>query len=308
MGCVQMILYTTFLYGITLGLALALGAFYMSLLFLEKEKPMYGILAAIFIGASVLVKNNYSIVLTALVLLLFYKSLETGKLRPAALALVLVLVTGLMSRGLISFYENRSDLKIGSGMPKSLWMAMGMQEGERAEGWYNAFNYDTFLETDCDSVKSETIAKEAIEKSLEKFRKDPAYAVKFYYKKTVSQWNEPTYEALWVNQFHSGDFSRIVQSIYDGKLYQALHEYMNLYQSLILTAAFLFLFFGRKRLRLEQLFLGLVILGGFFFHTIWEAKSQYIFPYFVMLLPYGAAGLNQALESASTIRKRRNRT
>lgn len=30
----------------------------------------------------------------------------------------------------------------------------------------------------------------------------------------------------------------------------------------------------------------------FFFHTIWEAKSQYIYPYFIMLLPCAAAGIS----------------
>lgn len=305
MGCVQLILYTTFLYGITLGLALSLGAFYAVLLFFKKENWLWGVLAAFLIGASVLVKNNYSIVLVALVLLILHKSLEKRSIVTAALAVFLILSTSLMSRGLTGFYEHRSNLMIGSGMPKSLWMAMGMQEGERAEGWYNAFNFDTFVASDCDQKESDRIAREAIAQSLQKFRENPAYAAAFYYKKTVSQWNEPTYEALWVNQFHSGNFSKIVQSIYDGKLYQVLHEYMNFYQSLILAAAFVCLLAGRKKWNLSQLFFALVILGGFFFHTLWEAKSQYIFPYFVMLLPYGAAGLDKALDGFAMWKRRK---
>ena len=248
------------------------------------------------IGAAVLVKNNYSIFLVAMVLLLLYKALEKRSWQSVLGAAVLVLVTSLMGRGLTSFYEARSGIPISSGMPKSLWVAMGMQEGERAEGWYNEFNYNTFLETDCDPVISDDIAKESIRNSLKGFADDPAYALSFYYKKIVSQWNEPTYAALWVNQFHSGNFSRIVQSIYDGKLYQVLHEYMNLYQSLIFAAVLTCLLARRREWKPEQLFLALVILGGFAFHTLWEAKSQYIFPYFVILLPYGAAGISDSLD------------
>lgn len=301
MGCVQILLYTTFLYGMMLGLSLSLGGFLCLLYALEKDKKgigsiLFGLLAGILTGASILVKNNYGIFLVAMVIFLFYKALEKWNWYPLVLAGILMLAGMGMSRGLTAFYEARSGMEMSSGMPKTLWIAMGMQEGERAEGWYNAFNYDTFLENNCDIEKSEILAKAAIEESIKNFRENPGYALRFYYKKTVSQWNEPTYEALWVNQFHSGEFSRIVQSIYDGKLYTVLHEYMNEYQSLIFIAVVLALLKRRKSWRMEELFLLVVILGGFFFHTLWEAKSQYIFPYFVILLPYAAVGIYEWLE------------
>ncbi len=300
MGCIQIILYSTFVYGIMLGLAFALGAFYCLLLFLEHGKWRYAILSGILIGISTLVKNNYSIFLVALVLLLLYDAVRNSgstlqKARKNLAAILILLgLTVLLSKSLTAFYEQRSGIPIESGMPKSLWVAMGMQEGERAEGWYNDFNFQTYVNLDCDPAASDAIAKEAIAKSLQHFRENPAYAARFYLRKTLSQWNEPTYEALWVNQFHKGDFSTIVQSIYDGKLYRILNEYMNLFQLLVFAAVFAGLLMSRKGKdgwRLPELFLPMVILGGFFFHTIWEAKSQYIFPYFVCMLPGAAAGL-----------------
>ena len=304
MGCIQIILYSTFLYGMMLGLAFALGAFYALLLFLDHGKWRYAVSAGILIGISILVKNNYSIFLVALVILLLYDAVKKsgGGIRKAgkSLAAILILIglTALLSRSLTAFYEHRSGIPIESGMPKSLWVAMGMQEGERAEGWYNGFNFDTYVNSDCDPVVSDAMAREAITESLQHFQKDPVYAARFYLRKTLSQWNEPTYEALWVNQFHNGDFSTIVQSIYEGKLYRVLSEYMNLFQLLVLAAVFAGLLLGRKgekRWQLTELFLPMVILGGFFFHTIWEAKSQYIFPYFVCMLPGAAAGLSGVL-------------
>ncbi len=304
MGCIQIILYSTFLYGMMLGLVFALGAFYALLLFLDHGKWRYAVSAGILIGISILVKNNYSIFLVALVILLLYDAVKKsgGGIRKAgkSLAAILILIglTALLSRSLTAFYEHRSGIPIESGMPKSLWVAMGMQEGERAEGWYNGFNFDTYVNSDCDPVVSDAMAREAITESLQHFQKDPVYAARFYLRKTLSQWNEPTYEALWVNQFHSGDFSTIVQSIYEGKLYRVLSEYMNLFQLLVFAAVFAGLLIGKKgekRWQLTELFLPMVILGGFFFHTIWEAKSQYIFPYFVCMLPGAAAGLSGVL-------------
>ena len=32
-------------------------------------------------------------------------------------------------------------------------------------------------------------------------------------------------------------------------------------------------------------------IGGTLFHMIWEAKSRYVFPYFVFLIPLAAYGL-----------------
>ena len=338
MGCIQIILYSTFLYGMMLGLAFALGAFYTLLLFLDHGKWRYAVNAGILMGISILVKNNYSIFLVALVILLLYDAVkksggtikkeqmeqtahrqpmlktEENKLGTAqkeneksgmrkagksfAAILIILGMTVILSKSLTAFYEHRSGIPIESGMPKSLWVAMGMQEGERAEGWYNGFNFDTYVNSDCDPVVSDAIAREAITESLQHFQKDPVYAARFYLRKTLSQWNEPTYEALWVNQFHSGDFSTIVQSIYEGKLYRVLSEYMNLFQLLVFAAVFAGLLIdrkGEKRWQLTELFLPMVILGGFFFHTIWEAKSQYIFPYFVCMLPGAAAGLSGVL-------------
>ncbi len=302
MGCIQIILYSTFLYGIMLGLAFALGAFYAVILFLERGKWRYAVSSGILIGISILVKNNYSIFLVALVILLLYNAVKKSGGKSFAAVLIILGLTVILSKSLTAFYEHRSGLTLESGMPKSLWVAMGMQEGERAEGWYNEFNFNTYVNSNCDPVASDAIAKEAITESLQHFQKDPAYAARFYLRKTLSQWNEPTYEALWVNQFHSGDFSTIVQSIYEGKLYQVLSEYMNLFQLLVFAAVFAGLLScrkGKNRWQLTKLYLPMVILGGFIFHTIWEAKSQYIFPYFVCMLPGAAAGIAGVLKKTS---------
>ena len=120
--------------------------------------------------------------------------------------------------------------------------------------------------------------------------------VKFYYKKFISQWNEPTYASIWVNIFHQGEFPVWVQSFYDGKLNTLAVEYMNLYQSLILLGAVVVLIKYRKKWKEEQLLLFLILLGGFLFHMLWEAKSQYIMPYFILLMPYAAAGLDSIRE------------
>ena len=58
---------------------------------------------------------------------------------------------------------------------------------------------------------------------------------------------------------------------------------------MILAGALLYLIFCRKRDDLS-LFFFLTVLGGFVFHTFWEAKSQYALPYFTLLIPLAVDG------------------
>ena len=38
------------------------------------------------------------------------------------------------------------------------------------------------------------------------------------------------------------------------------------------------------------------IFGGILFTMLWEAKSRYVFPYLLLLLPYAAAGMYGLME------------
>lgn len=47
----------------------------------------------------------------------------------------------------------------------------------------------------------------------------------------------------------------------------------------------------------------LVVVGGFIFHTLWEAKAQYILPYFILLIPFSANGYGFMLKKGFGIAK-----
>lgn len=44
-------------------------------------------------------------------------------------------------------------------------------------------------------------------------------------------------------------------------------------------------------------------IGGTLFHMIWEAKSRYVFPYFVFLIPLAAYGLIIVRDKITEYRK-----
>lgn len=49
----------------------------------------------------------------------------------------------------------------------------------------------------------------------------------------------------------------------------------------------------RKNLSLEIIFLITIFIGGFAFHLLWEAKSRYIIPYIIVLIPIASIKIKE---------------
>ena len=127
---------------------------------------------------------------------------------------------------------------------------------------------------------------------LQTCREDPAYAVNFYKRKIFSQWNAPMYQCIVMNNHIEGTQSALVQSIYQGTGNRILTGYMNIYQLVIYGGVLVFLAVAlKKRHPLESYPLLIAVFGGFLFSVLWEAKARYVYPYFLMMIPYAAMGI-----------------
>lgn len=82
-----------------------------------------------------------------------------------------------------------------------------------------------------------------------------------------------------------------VDSLYYGALNRGILQYFDYYVEIIFVGFAAAMFFAIKRKKdLCFLAIPLVILGGFAYHLLFEAKSQYILVYFFMMIPYAAWG------------------
>ena len=113
----------------------------------------------------------------------------------------------------------------------------------------------------------------------------------FYISKNVSMWAENTYSAIWYNQsfnFTPEAKPQIEKQDLDNKLYE-IKDGVVIYQKalvlLIFGIAILVMIKYRKDLSNEVLLLVTIFIGGFLFHTLWEAKSRYIISYILVLIP-----------------------
>ena len=71
---------------------------------------------------------------------------------------------------------------------------------------------------------------------------------------------------------------------------------MKIYQMVLYASILIWLLASiRKQKGIEQYILLIAVFGGFLFSLIWEAKTRYVFPYLIMMLPYGAMGIHVIL-------------
>ena len=293
--CFPLLFYVTFVYGEILSITCSLLGIWLFLEYQRQGRWGYFAGCAVSVSLACLIRNNSMIVLIAMLCVLLVLGLGRRRLQPLLLFLLLILVFLGGRLGLRQLYQYRSGVQLNAGAPMNLYVAMGMQEGEVAPGWYNNYILHVYWgEADFDRELAKEIANQSIRSSIKRFVQEPSYALWFYAKKFVTQWDDPTYQSLVMTYASDEKRSNVVSQVYKGPVHEALLWFMNTYQSLIFTGACCWVLRGMKKKRnLEEYLPLIVVLGGFFFHMLWEAKGRYILPYFVTMLPMAAVGLEE---------------
>lgn len=290
-------LFVTLLYGNLPGLAFAMCALAAVVRYLQQGGKRYAVATAVCIALASLLKPNNMILLVAIVILLGLQLLREHRLFHGAAIVLCIGLTLLFSQLVVRQYEWRSGAAIGDGVPQTCRVAMGLNDSYIAPGWYDSqFAYGMYDRNHHDAAATSKEALAAIDERLSVFSRDPDYANAFFFKKIVSQWNEPTYQSIWVSQArpHYGQPNALAAAVYDGGLGRGLMAYMDGYQLLLFAAALLGVGKMTQQARLLPALLPLTVLGGFLFHLIFEAKSQYVLPYVMLLIPIAAYGLGTA--------------
>ncbi|MGN0334351.1 MAG: glycosyltransferase family 39 protein [Lachnospiraceae bacterium] len=292
-GMFQLMMYSTFAYGLIPGLFFAVFGIYLMLKLTKTGRWLYGILMAVMLAMAVFLKSNYLIFLIAAAIVLLTKAVSDKK-KFYAVSVIMAFVFSIALSGMAEReYENRSGIPFGDTIPNTAYLAMGMQDGDMAPGWFNGYNHVTYRLNGYDQEVTDQIAREDIRERFLEFAENPKECLDFYYYKIVSQWNEVTYECFWIStneNNHSRELSLVVQDLYTGKLHTAAEAVMNLYQLLLFAGTLLCVWSLRNKKNISETILILCILGGFLFHILWEGKSQYIISYFPLMIPCAAIG------------------
>lgn len=311
------VLFTNYLYANVPGTALILIACYLQITIIKSQiktrhaKVIRIILTSLSFGIAIALKSNNLVFLVGIELILLITLITKKQLIIATCLIMNAVCYSLFSTLPVVYVEHRMGIDIGDGIPKISWVAMGLQDDPVIKngyvaapgGWANQFVAKSFREVNNDSTKASQLAKMSIQERLDTFKKDPWYAIKFFGQKEISQWSEPTFASLWIafkddslkGNTNLARGSILQRSFHLGILHKVYVLWCDIYQNIILLLALFTFIKRRKKFTHIQVFLALVFLGGFIFHTFWEANPRYTQPYFMMLLPYAALGISDLM-------------
>ena len=303
-GCFQPILFSTFVYGNIIGMCCAVWASYFLIRYFQSSKYILLLPCGALLVLATMAKYNNIIYLIAFVVMLIVHTVKDKKWQSIAFALAICVAAVGVNNLIIISYENRAGVKLADGVSQVLYLDMGLNESSMAPGWYNGIALETYKQYQLNDEAANAAAWDDINTRINIFANNPGYAADFFGKKITSQWNEPTFESIWVSEVksHSSEINAIGKGMYDGSLGQFFELYFNLFIQIlyILFVIGIYCLFLKRNLNIETALLLLVLLGGFGYHLLFEGKSQYILTYIVLLIPTAAYGMNTVLEGNFT--------
>lgn len=317
--CVQPIPFSIFVYGNIPALTCGVYAVLFFLLAVKGEKLwwriIFSLLSALMLGLAVMLKYNSLIFTAALVIVAVLKFIRRPKVYLPVFLAAAILASIMIPAAVKKSYERRTGLEFGDGVPMTGWLAMGLSEAYNGPGWYNgAHTVLTFHNNDYDSGKTSEEAMKTVRSRLEYFASSGTARREFFTVKIMSQWNEPTYQSIWVNQVRGVDGTRTLPaSLFcspgsTGEV--VLKAYMNVIQQIILFlfTAFVGMSLMRRGEACDLFPIFVIIVGGFLYHLLFEAKSQYVLGYFILMLPAAGAALEMfAAHTRDAVSARRGR-
>lgn len=300
-GMLPLFLFSTFIYGDVPGLGLAVISVYYVLCYLDNGKKRYIFPAILSMALSIMLKSNNLIVLIAVCMVLLLNFIRTKDKYTLLFVIGIVLGVKIMNVGIDSCFMHMAGInEMPDGIPKIAWIAMGLQSNEYLEnGWYNSYNWNVYNQNDLDTAKTTAVCIADIKASLQSFVEAPISGIRFFFKKFISQWNDPTFNSQIVVEWysrHRDDQSVLAQYLIYGNGRMILEGIMNWYHFVVLLGAGIFAVFHVRKRNLSMMLLPLCVVGGYVFHLLWEAKGRYGLGYFVLCIPMAAWGFSKLSE------------
>lgn len=288
-------LYTVFVYGTLLGLALSLVGLRMVIGFCENGRTLQELAGAVLLGLAIAVKQNYQIFLIGALLYTLYSAL--GRRKHCWWCAGLLCVSFVAASKLpVLLLEHMTGRSLQRGLPHMGWVCMGLQDSpDRGPGWYNDYIRNIYDAADGDFAAQQALIQTDLREILSHFRQHPLSALRFFIRKNATQWNDPTFQGLWfypaLAKFNDAELPFLAGKLCSEGCQSLLGKLGSCFTTLVYGGLILWAWVPspKKRHSVEDL-LAVILVGGFLFHTLWEAKAQYTMPYFVLVLPLAVQG------------------
>lgn len=257
--------------------------------YVKTKEVKYAVFASIFTMIAYMMRMNSLIFIIATVIYLLlnlFKDFKQTAWKKSVLSLTIVAIYVIISVTptilVKNYYFDKYNLDKNKIYPNTSYLLMAMEEGPRENGWYNEKIAEQALK-DPENAKNEYTEK--IKERLIYFKDNLDYTIDFYIKKISSMWTENTYSAVIYNKI---DENNLIE-----KISSPLAFYQKASLITLCVCCIIVLIQNRKNISLEIIFLLTIFIGGFAFHILWEAKSRYIIPYIIVLIPIASISINK---------------
>lgn len=295
-----MTFYCFFIYGNMISLSLTMVAFWKIADFFKSNRIRDAIYSAVTLSIAYLIKETVLIPLIAILIIIISHAIIRKKPKYLLLLPFYLIILYCGSQAVDLTVESITHEETSPGLAYYGHLTMGISEGAWADGWYNGYTNNLIAACNYDLDLYAAESKKTFLQHAREFWSDPSYFVPFLARKTASQWNNPTFQSIWIQQEMLNhnlllDPSAEVKSpeflCLDGSPANMLFYFIfNLMQSIVLFWSLCFFLFDAKKVSLTSLLPAIAFIGGFLSLIICEAKAQYTILFFVFLFPYTVTG------------------
>ncbi|MGI6754962.1 MAG: hypothetical protein ACOX4F_02960 [Atopobiaceae bacterium] len=311
--CSPLILSSSFIYANAQSLFFSTLACSL-LIYLMRKNPRYRVLLVLTCCLSMLLslwmKSTNQIVLIPLALVTFLVVLDRKRVREIVTTLCLVAALLVGMRVPLHVLERLAATDFGEGMPTISWIAMGMDVDSDSDvlfGWWTPKQLQIFDGVNQDTEVHKELAKEQIEQEFSYFVSHPSEAAHLFMVKLASEWTDPTFQSVYYTSL-----SQPVSSHWQKSIIQLSSSFENpfmwhvdAHQLLVYAGLVIYSWrlLRKKDILHAELVIPVILLAGAFVYIFWEAKSVYLFPYFVWMLPLSAIGISAVFSKISHLRE-----
>ena len=287
-------LYTLFIYGNIAGLALSVLAADLMMRAFLKNKISYGIFSLIALFMACVFKSNYMIFGVGIGIYCLFKALSIKDIRKMVFVPFVILMIWLSSFLPLTVMRSITGMELDGGVSYYSYLAMGVQENKPDyAGGFNGFNEDSYVGLGGDKEQHAQYSKEIYSQTIANMLKNPSFLLNFFTRKQLHQWTDPVYKSFWsIQAVSQRDTKPWMYEFISPDFSYPVTVFLSYFQLVIWLGAILYVWLSAKEKDglYEALVMPMIFIGGFIFHTFWEAKSQYVFPFFVILFPVSIAG------------------
>ncbi len=310
-GCLPLHLSAGFVYGNSVGFGLGVLFLYLQFVALTCD----GLRSRLaFIGASVvplafmmIIKSTFVLFGIAAAIAWLYRALRDRRPLPLVLLCCCLFAASKFSAVPTALVEAKTGNDFGDGMPKTSWIVLGTDTSEinGMAGWWDTRAAQIFVKANGDVFEQSRLALEQLASNVSGFISVPEVCLRFFGEKLATEWAEPTFGSVLYSNVNAVRYSN---EQFDG--YGALGAeapggawtvYMDGYQLLVCSLGLVSLIqvFAKRDWNPAKLLLVAVFFTGFGCYLLWEAKSVYVLPFFVLLIPLAADGFERRILIAS---------